>query len=268
MIEIIVWRKNIQPLFSIITVVFNDLIGMHQTTNSIQNQSCVDFEWIVVDGSSTDGTKEFIASLGQQVSAWISEKDKGIYDAMNKGIKLAKGRYVVFMNSGDVFTSPATLQKVRDHLEENSYSPDIVFGGTTLMLKNHRQIYRAPRDMSSSIWHGLPAYHQATYYSATQLKNTLYSPVYQICGDYYLAAKLYLQGVKSSYLNDSLVQFTVGGTSYQHPLRLILEPYAIQKSVLKLPLTIRVRSVCKRIVSLAGIAVLSWPCFRKRANHG
>jgi putative colanic acid biosynthesis glycosyltransferase len=257
-----------KPLFSLVTVVLNDLSGMMQTMNSIHSQCCVDYEWIIVDGDSTDGTKEFIASLGPQVSIWRSEKDKGIYDAMNKGVKLATGRYAVFMNAGDVFTNSDTLQKVHDHVCETNYVQDIIFGGATLILPNGMKIYRAPKDMNTSIWHGLPAYHQATYYRTVRLKETLYSDTYQICGDYYLAAKLYLQGVKSSYLNESLVHFRVGGISYQNPLKLISEPYSIQKNVLKLSLFIRIASVCKRLFSLTGIAVLSQPYFRKRASHG
>ncbi|MFB0833962.1 glycosyltransferase [Arthrobacter halodurans] len=94
-----------QPLFSVITITRNDLAGLRTTTDSVHRQSLQDFEHIVVDGASEDGTVEWLSqnlSLNPKVS-WKSEHDTGIFNAMNKGAKLARGRLLVFMNSGDVF---------------------------------------------------------------------------------------------------------------------------------------------------------------------
>lgn len=254
------------PFFSLITVVFNDLAGLRQTQDSIIQQECADFEWIVIDGGSSDGTREYLEGLGTQAPKWMSEKDNGIYDAMNKGIRLAEGDYIVFMNAGDAFRAPATLKKVKDHVLDRSFGPDVIFGGSTLVLRNGSQIYRPPRDIDRYIWHGLPAYHQATYYKSGRIKALLYDTAYRICGDYYIAATLYKQGITASYLNMSLVNFRVGDTSYINPVKLVLEPYRIQKDILGCSLFRRSLSVAKRLVSLLSVVVLSQPFSRSIAG--
>lgn len=152
------------PQFTIITVTYNDLQGLVATSDSIINQVYHDFEWIVIDGNSIDGTKEFI-SKSLLISKWISEKDDGIYDAMNKGIKLAKSKYIAFLNAGDVFPNESTLQCVFSHIRDCNQLPDMVLGAVTFVLPNGIKLYRAPRDINKYIWHGVPANHQATYFS-------------------------------------------------------------------------------------------------------
>lgn len=88
---------------SIITINYNDKNGLKKTIDSVLSQKCKDFEFIIVDGDSTDGSKEYISEISKYVSKWISEPDTGIYNAMNKGIKMATGDYVYFLNSGDIF---------------------------------------------------------------------------------------------------------------------------------------------------------------------
>lgn len=245
------------PLFSIVTVVFNDLAGLLQTHVSIQAQSFRGFEWVVVDGGSKDGTAEFLAGLAPDAATWISDRDRGVYDAMNKGIKLCSGRFIVFMNAGDVFAGAAVLSKVKDALEGAAEPPDIVFGGAQLILPNGRERYRPPRKMETYIWHGIPSNHQATYYRRDRLIETRYDLAYRICGDYYLVAQLYMQGLTAHYLNEPLVNFRVGDLSYRNPIRLISEPFTIQRQVLQLPLIIRLASLLKRCVSTVGLMTLS-----------
>lgn len=101
------------PLFSIITINFNNLKGLIETCESVSNQTCHDYEHIVIDGGSTDGSSEWIQAHVPQFTYWVSEHDKGCYHAMNKGIKVAKGEYIIFMNSGDYFYSPTILEEVK-----------------------------------------------------------------------------------------------------------------------------------------------------------
>ena len=100
--------------FSIITICFNNLEELKYTYKTIKDQGFSDFEWIVVDGNSQDGTKEWLEKVN--ANKWVSEKDKGIYDAMNKGIEMATGEYLVFMNSGDGFYSDSVLQQVSEKI--------------------------------------------------------------------------------------------------------------------------------------------------------
>lgn len=111
-----------QPTISVITVAFNALEPLRRTLASVRQQDITDItdiEHIVVDGGSTDGSVEFLRSLSDAVSYWISEPDKGIYDAMNKGLQLANGRYVHFLNAGDTFLHPDTLRSVKGLLRDS-----------------------------------------------------------------------------------------------------------------------------------------------------
>jgi len=94
-------NKKIGPLISIVTVVYNDVANIEETILSVINQNYENIEYIVIDGKSDDGTTAIIKKHEHIIKYWISEEDKGIYDAMNKGIVVAKGDLITFMNSGD-----------------------------------------------------------------------------------------------------------------------------------------------------------------------
>ena len=102
-----------RPLFTIITVVYNCADSIEQTIQSVLSQTCPSMEYIIVDGGSTDGTLEIIERYKTSVTKFISKPDKGIYDAMNRGISMAEGQWVNFMNSGDTFTDPSVLAQSR-----------------------------------------------------------------------------------------------------------------------------------------------------------
>ena len=110
--------------FSIITVVLNDEKNIEETINSVISQK-VDFEYIIIDGGSTDGTIEILKKYENSINLWISEKDDGIYDAMNKGIKFSYGNYIVMINSGDLFVSNS-LNIIQTYIENKN--PDFIFG--------------------------------------------------------------------------------------------------------------------------------------------
>lgn len=97
---------------SIITINYNNLEGLQKTIDSIVSQSFKEFEWIVIDGGSSDGSSELIAQYADRIAYWVSEPDTGVYNAMNKGVRMAKGEYINFMNSGDCFASPTILEEV------------------------------------------------------------------------------------------------------------------------------------------------------------
>jgi glycosyltransferase involved in cell wall biosynthesis len=99
-------------MISIITIVFNNIIGIKKTLVSISNIKDKNFEFIIIDGGSNDGTQEIILKYNDIVSHFITEKDKGIYDAMNKGMQRAKGEYILFLNAGDTFASATTLKNL------------------------------------------------------------------------------------------------------------------------------------------------------------
>jgi len=245
--------------FTIVTVVYNDRDGFLATKKSILNQSYSNFQWVVIDGGSTDGTsKEVVAlsSINRNIK-YITEKDEGIYDAMNKGIGLALGRYILFMNAGDQFSNDEVLSNVAEIVREDLV--DIVLGGATLVFRNGRGVYRKPRDISY-IWHGLPASHQAIYFKRTLVDGALYDTAYNVCGDYYLLCEIVRKsnmGLSISYLDKPLVNFRVGDTSYENPYLLLKEPYLIQRDVLGVSLFKRICSLGKRVISILGVVVIT-----------
>jgi glycosyltransferase involved in cell wall biosynthesis len=103
------------PLFSIVTISFENVDGLRATVASVKSQSCRDFEHIVIDGGSSDGSAEWLAANFEQI--WVSEPDAGRYNAMNKGAQISSGEYLWFMHAGDVFGDPAVLSRVASAIE-------------------------------------------------------------------------------------------------------------------------------------------------------
>ena len=117
---------------SIITVNLNNLEGLKKTYESVVCQTFTDYEWLVIDGGSTDGSREFIEEHQDKFAYWCSEPDKGIYNAMNKGIVRAKGEYLNFMNSGDYFVLRKRWQEFLAKKEKWIYCMDIQSKGTPM----------------------------------------------------------------------------------------------------------------------------------------
>lgn len=254
--------------FSVVTVVLNDVNGLRATKESLFCQNYEHFEWIVRDGGSNDGAVSYLEGLTDRVK-WVSQTDQGIYDAMNRGIIMSTGDYVVFMNAGDAFHDSGTLAKVAEVLSAGDQVADILFGGTMLIFPGSgRMVYRPPRLVENSLWHGLPANHQATFYRKTLLDSTPYDLQYRLCGDYYLAATLMRNGAHAVYLDEPLATFEVGGQSYKRRRQLFVEPYRIQRDVLGLPFYYRLASIVKRFVSTAGFILLSQPFFKSNNKRG
>lgn len=123
-----------KPLFSVITVTYNAEQTILPTLQSVSSQTCTDYEHLIVDGASTDNTLSFVKEFGTSRISVISEPDKGLYDAMNKGITAACGDYLIFLNAGDSFFEPDTLQLLKRQLEAEKF-PDIIYGETALCDK-------------------------------------------------------------------------------------------------------------------------------------
>jgi glycosyltransferase involved in cell wall biosynthesis len=157
---------NTPPFLSIITVVYNNLSGLIHTFESIKLQSCADYEWIVIDGGSTDGTKEWLQNLELNNLHYLSEKDQGLYDAMNKGISLARGEFIWFMNSGDSIFALNTIQLLKSCSEEK----DILYGetmlvdnlGTQIGIRSEKTTRVLPKKMTRfSMIRGMIVCHQS-----------------------------------------------------------------------------------------------------------
>ena len=136
--------KSECPVISVVTIVFNGINAIEKTINSIINQSYKDVEYIIIDGGSTDGTVGIIKKYFSKLNYWISEKDKGIYDAMNKGITAANGEWIVFINCGDFFYSKNVLEEIFIKKKNEIIKADILYGGSKMFYKdgNRKRAYR------------------------------------------------------------------------------------------------------------------------------
>lgn len=152
------------PKISVVTVVYNSAALIENTVKSIINQSYSHIEYIVVDGGSTDGTIDILNRYKKNISTLISEPDRGIYDAMNKGISLASGDFVVFINSGDKFSSPDILEKIFS--DPNAAQADVIYGDTDITDSDgniiHSRRHRPPERLNwKSFKRGMLVCHQS-----------------------------------------------------------------------------------------------------------
>lgn len=137
---------------TIITISYNNREGLEKTIKSVTSQSYVDFEYIIIDGGSQDGSKEVITNFADKISYWVSESDKGIYNAMNKGIKAANGEYLLFLNSGDEFFANDVLEKALPYLHTEDL---ILFDIAQRFENNELSIYHYPKKLQfSNFWKG------------------------------------------------------------------------------------------------------------------
>ena len=131
---------QLQPTFSIITITYNAVRLVEQTLLNVLSQSYPNIEYIVIDGGSTDGTVDIIRRYESGLAYWVSEPDKGIYDAMNKGLQKATGDYVWFINAGDTLCSSDTVQSVVSRLQKRKALPDIIYGETNIVDEERRSL--------------------------------------------------------------------------------------------------------------------------------
>ncbi len=185
-----------KPLISIITVVFNSEKYLEETIRSIALQNSQNFEYIIIDGGSTDGTIDIIKKNETIIQTWISEPDKGLYDAMNKGLRMANGEYVWFINSGDKLYDNQTILKIEGIIDSNN-SPDIVYGETVIIDELDNEIglrrLKTPENLSTeSLINGLVVCHQS--FLIKRNKASEYNLKYRIAADY----DWVLKGVKNA----------------------------------------------------------------------
>lgn len=167
---------------SIITVNLNNKDGLQKTIDSVISQTFQDFEWIVIDGGSTDGSKELLEQYADRFAYWVSEPDKGIYNAMNKGIKAAKGEYLQFLNSGDWLWEPNILISVMDVLnvlKEDSF----VYGD---YLDKDGSVTSPPEVLDFSFFMNSTLCHQVVFHPRSAFPEYGYDEDFRIVSDWKL----------------------------------------------------------------------------------
>lgn len=207
-------------IFSIITINYNNLEGLRRTIDSVMSQTLRDFEWIIVDGGSTDGSKDIIeqtiSNPNSNVSWWCSEPDKGIYNAMNKGIAHAKGEYLNFMNSGDYFYDEETLKKVALEIEKNAGS-DVYYGDHILYCGEKCHYVPSPKKLFFSVNLKYGINHQTSFIRRNLFDGELYDESFRICADWRMFIKWMLQGKNLTHIDCTICFFEGSGVSSEHP---------------------------------------------------
>lgn len=205
------------PLLSVITVVYNGATTLEHTLRSVFSQTCRDVEYIVIDGGSSDGTVEILKEYDGQIDYWVSQKDAGIYDAMNKGIKLAKGKYVGMLNADDYFADSMVLERIIGELESSGV--DAVFSCLDIVDPTKTgHILRRYRVTNYNRWIlriGVMPPHPTFYCKrACYERAGLYRTDYQIAADFEMLVRLLLAyAVSWKFIDTTTVKMRSGGVS-------------------------------------------------------
>jgi glycosyltransferase involved in cell wall biosynthesis len=190
---------------TVITVVRNGEKTLEQTILSVINQTYKNIEYVIIDGSSTDGTINIIKKYEKHLVYWVSEPDKGIYDAMNKGIDKATGDFLFFLNSGDLFFESNTLSKISPKMN----NCNIVYYGDVYML-DIRKLYWGKFSRIKLAIRNIC--HQSIFYPQTIYSNYYYDTQYEVFADYHYNISIYSK-IKFVYLDETIAFYDMSGIS-------------------------------------------------------
>lgn len=193
---------------SIITINYNNHDGLRKTIDSVICQTCHDFEWLVIDGGSTDGSRELIESNSNHFAYWVSEKDTGVYNAMNKGIAQARGEWLLFLNSGDCLCAPDTLEKAFAH----EWTGDVMYGNAYYVNPDcSYRIKRDPDTVGISFLLNQTFCHQATFIKSSLLKANPYDEQFPIAADWAKWFQLMIEGKRFEHIDEFICNFDTSG---------------------------------------------------------
>lgn len=215
-------------MLSVITVVYNNVQDIERTLLSVLHQSYPEIEYLVIDGASTDGTKEVLEKYTGKISTFVSEPDKGIYDAMNKGLRLATCDYVLFMNSGDTFYDAKTVERVF----ASAANTDIYYGETEMIDEKGnplgRRRHEAPAHFTyKSFRYGMSVSHQAIYIRRSL--TSFYDPKYQLSADIDWILSAVKKAKKIIRVDGYVAKYLVGGMSKKKHRQSLAERFQIMR---------------------------------------
>lgn len=187
---------------SIITINYNNREGLQKTIESVINQTFTNFEYIVIDGGSTDGSVDIIKKYADKIDYWISEPDNGIYHAMNKGILKAQGEYCNFMNSGDILYSDSTLMEIFSQ----TFTQDIIIGKYASIQNPKGTKYPVTNMTLLCLCHNHPN-HQSTFIKRVLFKDRLYDETLKIVSDWKFFIEMIIYKNCSFAITDTIVAF-------------------------------------------------------------
>lgn len=215
------------PVISIITVCYNAEREIEATLKSIKEQSFKNYEYIIVDGASKDNTLKVISQSGVEPTHLVSERDKGIYDAMNKGLALAQGEYLMFLNAGDSLYSTNTLQKIADAAKG---SPDVIYGDTAIVDAERNYLrprkLRPPKTLTrNSFKNGMLVCHQA-FLPKRELAMP-YDMAYRFSADFDWCVKILSASKKCTQIDGFIVNYLEEGATTRNHIKSLKERFRI-----------------------------------------
>lgn len=219
------------PFFSVITVCYNAEADLEQTIKSVLTQSFQDFEYIIIDGGSTDGTLNIIHKYSSRIK-FISEVDNGIYDACNKGIQLSNGKFINILMAGD-YHKPDFLKENFNHLEFQQY--DFIYGGVIAIKPNGKSFVNIPNDLKElNQIIAMPFAHPTLIVNGLLAKSLRFNEMYRYAADFDFVCKLFENDYLSINTKKPLTVYAMGGVGNSY--KSIFETFKIQRKhkILKL----------------------------------
>ena len=243
---------------SIITINYNNKKGLQETIDSVISQTFKDFEWIVIDGGSTDGSRELIEQNARHIAYWCSEKDGGIYNAMNKGIRKASGDYCLFLNSGDCLADSNIVDQVFNH----ELDKDIVFGYMldSFAKKSLMDLKTDNLSLVDLLQKSLP--HPASFIKRELFaKIGMYDETYKIVSDWkFFLQAIVIENVSLKYIPLAISIFDTSGISSQikrsKEYQMVLEDLFPPRILKDLPLAVSLSEIYSRAWSKRVYSVL------------
>jgi len=215
------------PKVTVITVTFNAADFIEETIKSVVDQTYDNLEYIIVDGFSSDNTVDIAKKYHKQINQLISEPDQGIYDAMNKGTKLASGEWVLFMNAGDSFCNEGVIEKVFKLAGDKLSDTDLIYGNNYYKNGPYK-IFQQARSLSRSFWKGMPFNHQSCFVKTKLMKERPFqNKKYKIQCEYDFLFNLYKSGYKFKYVDTPIANYLAGGISDRNFIPRTIERWKI-----------------------------------------
>ena len=264
---------------SVITVTLNQIDNLKSTIASIQDfanhNPNVQIEHVVIDGKSKDGTKEFLISQNYPYLNFLSEKDNGIYEAMNKGVKITRFDYVVFINAGDTVELKkidfASIQVLKNGLIEDKLAGFAFSVIYKLGIKVRKVISRQVDSFNPK----MPGIHQGMLYLRIRLLEMPFDENYKICGDYEQFARMFSSGYHFTPIDEIFSTLYAGGISSNRPYKLYLESSYVTNTYFKLGRLYTLKCKIKLIMALTSVQFIlfysnilsSFNVFFNKNNH-
>lgn len=215
-------------LFTIVTVTWNAAEVIGPTLQSVRQQTCRDYEYLVVDGASKDRTLDLVREANIEGTRIYSEPDKGLYDAMNKAIRLAEGKYLIWLNAGDRFATPDSLARLAAHAEGN---PGVIYGQTQLVdatgaVVGMRHLTAPAQLTADSFKQGMLVCHQA--FVARRDLMPQYDLQYRFSADYDWCVRVLKASERNEYVGDEpIISFLTDGLTDKYHKKSLLERFRI-----------------------------------------